>query len=225
MTTIALPSLDLAALLCSRVCHDVIGPVSAIINGLELLEIEEDEAMRASALDLIAKSAKSASTKLQFCRLAFGASGSAGSEIETGEAESVARGLIDGERTKLTWAGSSRRVAKNKLKLLLNLCVLAAGCVPRGGVVAVQLAGEGGDFGFTLEAKGTNPRVPPHMADLLEARPEGGPIDAHAIQAYYAGMLARDSDMAIALEADVEGVAFRVRPMGEATLPASGAAG
>ena len=74
----SLTPLDLAALLCSRVCHDVISPVGAIINGLEVLDGEEDEEMRTVAMELIKKSAMSASARLQFCRLAFGAAGSFG---------------------------------------------------------------------------------------------------------------------------------------------------
>ena len=82
----SLGALDLAALLCSRVCHDLISPVGAIVNGLEVLEEDKDEETKTFALDLIKKSAQQASAKLQFCRLAFGAAGSAGAQIETGDA-------------------------------------------------------------------------------------------------------------------------------------------
>ncbi len=84
---IVLESLDLAALLCSRVCHDLISPVGAIVNGLEVLEEENDEETKTFALDLIKRSARTASAKLQFCRLAFGAAGSAGVQIDVGDAE------------------------------------------------------------------------------------------------------------------------------------------
>ena len=87
MTDVSLSALDLAALLCSRVCHDVISPVGAIVNGLEVLEEEKDEGMRSFAEDLIRKSARQASARLQFARLAFGAAGSAGAAIDLGDAE------------------------------------------------------------------------------------------------------------------------------------------
>ena len=103
MTLFALDPLDLAALLCSRVCHDVISPVGAIVNGLEVLEEEKDADMRTFALDLIKKSAATASAKLQFCRLAFGAAGSAGASIDTGDAERVTRGLFGDDKIKLEW--------------------------------------------------------------------------------------------------------------------------
>src|ERR1700749_3559137 len=103
MTGFALDSLDLAALLSSRICHDVISPVGAIVNGLEVLEDEKDAEMRGFALDLIKKSARTASARLQFCRLAFGAAGSAGAAIDTGDAEQVTRGLMEDEKTKIGW--------------------------------------------------------------------------------------------------------------------------
>ena len=76
MTMVALAPMDLAALLCSRVCHDLISPAGAIVNGLEVLEESKDEETKTFALDLIKKSARTASARLQFCRLAFGAAGS-----------------------------------------------------------------------------------------------------------------------------------------------------
>src|ERR1700736_2717843 len=92
---IAIGALDLAALLCSRLCHDLISPVGAIINGLEVMEEDKDEETKTFALDLIKKSATQASAKLQFYRLAFGAAGSAGAQIELGDAEKAARGVFD----------------------------------------------------------------------------------------------------------------------------------
>ena len=88
-------ALELAALLCSRVCHDLISPVGAIVNGLEVLDDNPKPEDREFALDLIRKSAKTASARLQFCRLAFGAAGSAGAQIDLGDAQTMARGHIE----------------------------------------------------------------------------------------------------------------------------------
>src|SRR6266567_9361589 len=103
--TVALEGLDLAALLCSRVCHDLISPVGAIMNGLEVMEDGKDEETSKFAMDLIKKSAKTASAKLQFCRIAFGAAGSAGAQIDTGDAEKVARGVVNDTKVEMTWSG------------------------------------------------------------------------------------------------------------------------
>jgi histidine phosphotransferase ChpT len=80
---VTLEALDLAALLCSRVCHDLISPVGAVVNGVEVMEDDADEQTKAFAIELIKKSATTASARLQFCRIAFGAAGSAGASIDT----------------------------------------------------------------------------------------------------------------------------------------------
>src|SRR5712675_2627648 len=126
-------ALELAALLCSRICHDLISPVGAIANGLEVMEEGKDEETSKFAMDLIKKSARTASNKLQFCRIAFGAAGSAGAQIDTGDAEKVTRGLMEDEKTKVAWNLPRVLLAKNRVKLLLNMMLLAAQAIPRGG--------------------------------------------------------------------------------------------
>src|SRR6201993_762535 len=129
---ITLDALDLAALLCSRVCHDLISPAGAIVNGLEVFEESEDEETRTFALELIKKSARTASARLQFCRIAFGAAGSAGAQIDLGDAEKVARGFIEDEKVKLVWNLPRELLPKNRVKLLLNMLLIAVGTIPRG---------------------------------------------------------------------------------------------
>src|SRR5208283_5723527 len=167
MTIVALAPIDLAALLCSRVCHDVIGPVGAIMNGLEMLDSEKDEDMRAVAMDLIKKSAASASARLQFCRLAFGAAGSLTAAIDTGDAESAARGVIANDRTTLRWDAPRHLAPKNAVKLLLNLCLIAAGAAPRGGVVAADMTGEDDSLTIRVSASGKNVRLSQAAAGAL----------------------------------------------------------
>ena len=133
MSGSSIEALDLAALLCSRVCHDLISPVGAIVNGLEVLEEAKDEETKNFALDLIKKSANTASAKLQFCRIAFGAAGSAGAQIDLGDAETMARGFLEDEKTKLAWNLPRVLLAKNRVKLLLNMLLIAGQAIPRGG--------------------------------------------------------------------------------------------
>jgi histidine phosphotransferase ChpT len=202
MTTVTLDALDLAALLCSRVCHDVISPVGAIVNGLEVLEDEKDEAMRGFAQDLIRKSARQASARLQFARLAFGAAGSAGASIDTGDAEQVARGFIQDDRTTVNWHAPRVLLPKNQVKLLLNLLVIAMTAIPRGGVIDVTLEVEGDQGTFTVAAKGINARIPPTAQGLLAGSPESGSVDAHGIQPFYTGLIARAADMEVTMAID-----------------------
>ena len=201
MTAYSLDALDLAALLCSRVCHDVISPVGAIINGLEVLEDEKDEDMRGFALDLIKKSARGASARLQFCRLAFGAAGSAGALIDTGDAEQVARGLLSDERTKLVWNATRALLPKNKVKLILNLYLIAVATVPRGGTIEVLIEGLDDGLTVTVGAAGPNSRLASHVPHLLAGDVEGS-VDAHGIQAYYTGLVAREAGMAITVHVE-----------------------
>ena len=163
-------ALDLAALLCSRVCHDLISPVGAIVNGLEVLEEEKDEATKEFALDLIKRSAGTASAKLQFCRIAFGAAGSAGAQIDLGDAESIARGFLEDEKTKLAWNLPRALLAKNRVKLLLNMLLIAGQAIPRGGTLTVDPIGAGDTMGFKVSAAGTNAKVPPDVPPLAHRR-------------------------------------------------------
>ncbi len=213
MTLYALDPLDLAALLCSRVCHDVISPVGAIINGLEVLDEEKDEEMRGYAMDLIKKSAEQASARLQFCRLAFGAAGSAGASIDTGDAEKVARGLFGGERTHLEWNVPHLLMPKNHVKLILNLCLIAAAAVPRGGTIEVTLSGGGETARIRVTAKGTNAKLAGHLPSLLKGTPEQPPVGPHDIQAYYAGLVAKDAKMVLRVAADTDCVRIEAEPM------------
>jgi histidine phosphotransferase ChpT len=185
-------ALDLAALLCSRLCHDLISPVGAIINGLEVMEEDKDEETKTFALDLIKKSATQASAKLQFCRLAFGAAGSAGAQIELGDAEKAARGLLEDGKTTLVWNLPRALVAKNRAKLLLNMLLVAGGTIPRGGTLTAEPMSEG----YQVSARGLNARLGPATPDLLAGSP-AEPVNAHAIQPVYTGILARDCGLAI----------------------------
>jgi histidine phosphotransferase ChpT len=210
MTAISLEPLDLAALLCSRVCHDVISPVGAIVNALEVLE-EDDPSMRDFALELIKKSARNASARLQFARLAFGAAGSAGAMIDLGDAGNVANGFLNDEKLSLDWEAPRALLPKNQVKLLLNLLVLAAQAVPRGGKLTSRATVEGEQGSFVITAAGSHARIPAHVEELIAGRSETGTIDAHAVQPLSTGMVARAAGMAItfAIEGDTVTITAR----------------
>ncbi|MCB8821652.1 histidine phosphotransferase ChpT [Microvirga rosea] len=209
MATISLDSLDLAALLCSRVCHDVISPVGAIVNGLEVLEDDNDQSMREFALELIEKSAKQASARLQFARLAFGAAGSAGAAIDLGDAEQVARGLFQDDKISFAWSAPRLLFPKNRVKLLLNLIMIAINAIPRGGSISASVSGDTEKCEFIIRSKGLNARIPAHAEALLAGESETGTVDAHGIQIYYAGMIARASGMTTAFSIDGDEVTLR----------------
>ncbi|MGA2815469.1 MAG: histidine phosphotransferase family protein [Xanthobacteraceae bacterium] len=208
---ITIGALDLAALLCSRLCHDLISPVGAIVNGIEVMEEDKDEETKAFALDLIKKSAYQASAKLQFCRLAFGAAGSAGAQIDLGDAEKVTRGLLEDGKTTLVWNLPRLLLAKNRVKLLLNMLLIAAGTVSRGGTLTIDpIAGGDGIAGFLVTASGLNAKLNPATAELLAGSPSHA-VDAHAIQPLYAGILARDCGLTLSAGGEVGTVVLTAR--------------
>jgi histidine phosphotransferase ChpT len=198
-------ALELAALLCSRVCHDLISPVGAIVNGLEVLDDNPKPEDREFALDLIRKSAKTASARLQFCRLAFGAAGSAGAQIDLGDAQTMARGHLEDGKTTITWNLPRVLLPKNRVKLLLNMMVIAQQTIPRGGVLTVDPVGEGDAFGFRVSAAGLNARLPQNIADLLSSGHTSS-IDAHAVQPYYTRLLAQACGLNVVLAPEGDAV-------------------
>ena len=200
-----LSALDLAALVASRVCHDIISPVGAITNGLEVLDEEDSGDMQEFAMDLIRKSARQASAKLQFARLAFGAAGSAGAEIDLGDAQSVATGFLANEKADLEWNVPRVLMAKNKVKLLLNLILLANQCVPRGGLITINMQGEASDPRFELSVSGSTTRIPALVLDMMSGQ-EPERIDAHTVQPVYTMLLARDSGMNLEVVKQEDGV-------------------
>src|SRR6267378_3817248 len=110
---LAMNDLDFAALLVSRVCHDVVSPVGAVVNGLEVLEDETDLAMRADALRLVAASA----------------------EQDLAEVGRIMTGLLKGGKVELQWHAPAINWPKDWAKLLMNTVLVAADCLPRGGKV------------------------------------------------------------------------------------------
>jgi len=203
-TSSAPDQLELAALLCSRVCHDLISPVGAIVNGLEVLDDNPKPEDRDFALDLIRKSAKTASARLQFCRLAFGAAGSSGAQIDLGDAQTMARGHIEDGKTTIAWNLPRLLLPKNRVKLLLNMLIIAQQTIPRGGTLTVDPLGEGETMSFRVTATGLNARVPQNIADMLAS--ETHAADAHAVQPYYTRLLAEACGLKVKLAAEGEAV-------------------
>lgn len=210
---IPLNDLEFSALVSSKICHDIISPVGAIANGLEILDEESDESMRAHAMGLVKKSAATASAKLQFARLAFGAAGSAGAEIDLNEAEKVTRAVAATEKHTLEWNGPPATLAKDKVKLLLNMATIALEALPRGGAISVNITGEGDATRFELRCRGEKAKVPDDLGALLN----GGidrPLDAHSIQPYFAIRLAKAVGMPLKVAVGEDEVTLTATPAG-----------
>ncbi len=209
---VTIEGLDLAALLCSRVCHDVISPVGAIVNGIELYD-SGDASMKEFSIDLVRKSSRQASARLQFARIAFGAAGSAGAMIDTGDAANVAKAFFSDEKVSLTWDCPRALLPKNQVKLLLNLLMIAAQAIPRGGVLAVSGTVTGEQGAFRIVATGPNARLPQNAQELMGGSAPGGTVDAHHIQPFYAGQIARAAGMGVAFAIEGDTVTIAADPV------------
>jgi histidine phosphotransferase ChpT len=194
--------LELAALISSKICHDVIGPVGAIYNGLEILDEDDDAQAKTYALDVIRNVTEQASARLQFARFAFGAAGSAGAQIDLNTAEQISRGLIGNKgKHKLAWRGIPGHMAKDKVKLLLNLIASAITVLPRGGEIDVRVEGSLEQPNFLLLCRGPGARPPQYLADYV-AGSQPAQLDALSIQAYYTWRLAASSRMPLSIAKD-----------------------
>jgi histidine phosphotransferase ChpT len=183
----------------------LISPVGAIVNGLEVLDDNPKPEDRDFAFDLIRKSAKTASARLQFCRLAFGAAGSAGAQIDLGDAQNMARGHLEDGKITITWNLPRLLLPKNRVKLLLNMLVIAQQTIPRGGVLAVNPVREGETMGFRVVASGLNARLPQNIADLLTSG-QPSTVDAHSVQPYYTRLLAQSCGLSVTLAPEGEAI-------------------
>ena len=193
--------LELAALISSKICHDVIGPVGAIYNGLEILDEDDDEKAKSYALDVIRNVTEQASARLQFARFAFGAAGSAGAVIDLATAEQISRGFIGTAKHKLAWKGLAGYMAKDKVKLLLNPVASAMTALPRGGEIIVELSGTIEAPSFLLRCQGEKARPPQYLIDFIIGQHPPA-LDAMTIQAYYTMRLASSAGMRLEILKD-----------------------
>ena len=146
---------DLAAMLCSRLCHDMLSPVGALANGLELLAEEQDPEMRARCMELLEQSAKISTDKLKFFRLAFGAAGGFGEAIPIDEAQSVINALAaDAKRVEINWAIAEPSLPKPAIKVLLNLAQIALDALVRGGTLDMGAERRDGAVEIVARARG-----------------------------------------------------------------------
>lgn len=158
-------SLDLASLLCSRLCHDLLSPVGALTNGLELLAEEKDPVMRQKCFELLEQSATSSANKLRFFRLAFGAAGGFGEMVPVAEARALIDALVAANpRITVQWSLADEALPKSAIKTLLNLSMIGIEALVRGGVL--DIAGEvrahgasGAGLASELVIRASGPRI------------------------------------------------------------------
>lgn len=192
-------AVDLASLLCSRLCHDLMSPVGALNNGIELLGDETDPEMREKCLELLADSARATANKLKFFRLAFGAGGGFAEDIDTAEARATLEGLFGAEgKVELGWVVGSDKLPKGAIKLLLNLALLAGDALVRGGRLDVGAERTDGEIELAVRAEGPRILLDPVLRDTL-ATGGGESVEPRAAGAWLAHSLAAEGGGSIRL--------------------------
>ena len=191
-------SADLASLLCSRLCHDLMSPVGALNNGIELLADEQDPDMRERCLELLSESARTTANKLKFFRLAFGAAGGFGEAIASSDSRTAIEGLLGPDsKTELGWMVEDEKLPKDATKVLLNLALVAVDSLVRGG--RIDIGTESGD-GVEIAIRAEGPRIAldPSIAETLVSGAQGS-IEARTAGAWLAHNLASEAGGSIQL--------------------------
>jgi histidine phosphotransferase ChpT len=205
-----LDDLHLTAFMSSKICHDLVGPVGAINNGLELLDEETDEQTRAYAFELIQFSAHAARARLEYARLAFGASTAIGSEIDLRHAEGIVRAFVEEGKHKLHWKVPAGTMEKNKARLLLMLLAVVMPAIPAGGNIVATMDGTMQLPSFELRCSGRGARIPEGLQDMLEGR--SAAVDPRSVIGYYTARLAKACDMTLTVRKDGSDIVFDAVP-------------
>jgi histidine phosphotransferase ChpT len=200
-------SYEFASLLCSRLCHDLLSPVGALNNGIELLADEHDPEMRARCLDLLGESARASANKLKFFRLAFGAAGGFADEVDTREARVAIEGLFGGEgRIQLGWMVDDPTMSKSALKVLLNLVLIAGDALVRGGRLDVGAEKHNGGLDIVIRAEGTRIVLDPELKNVLIGETSEDAIAPRAAAAWLVHCLVQEGGGQVQVMDGEEGI-------------------
>jgi histidine phosphotransferase ChpT len=191
MTTSAI---DFASLLCSRLCHDLLSPVGALNNGLELLADEHDPEMRARCLDLLNESARASANKLKFFRLAFGAAGGFGDQVDAREARTAIEGMFsESGRIEIGWMVEPPTLSKPAIKVLLNLALIAGDALVRGGRLDIGAEKTASGTEMVVRAEGPRLVLDPELRRALEGSTGADEVTPRAAAAWLASELVKEA--------------------------------
>jgi len=196
-------AIELASLLCSRLCHDLLSPVGALNNGIELLADEQDPEMRERCMELLADSARATANKLKFFRLAFGAAGGFGEAIDTREAKNAIEGLYGaGQKIELGWMVGDDQLPKGAVKLLLNLAMIAGDSLVRGGTLDIGAEQGAHEVEIAIRAEGPRILLDPALKAML-VKGSDDMIEPRAAAAWLANRIATDAGGSIRIHEPV----------------------
>ena len=190
--------LEMASLLCSRLCHDLLSPVGALSNGLELLTDEKDPEMRKRCFELLEQSARISADKLKFFRLAFGAAGGFGELVAVDEPRALVDALIGNNgRITANWALGAPALPKTAVKVLLNLSLIAIEALVRGGTLDIGAELREGAAEIVIRAAGPKIAFDPVIGRALDGTLAAGELSSRTAPAFMLYQLAASAGGAV----------------------------
>ena len=194
-------NMQMAELLCTRLCHDLTGPIGAVNNGAEFLS-EEGFDLQSQAVDLIVSSAFSAVSRLQFYRMAYGNVKDHG-EANLSEKQKIAEDFFVGSKITLDWPethtdAASVSISLKMARLIYNLLIIASGALIRGGEISVRLGKDDRSYKvITVHTKGANLKWDSEIEKILSSKSFDGEVTAKNVQLYLTKQYSDDLRAAI----------------------------
>jgi len=182
----------LSAYIASRICHDLVSPVSSVTNALDLMDEPGDPEMKVQAEALLREGADKAAARIQFLRYAFGSIGLSSGAADIHDARKITEAFVKSHKPSIEWDIQTDHLSFSHARLMMNLVIMATEALPRGGVVSVRIRSEVGGMTITLTAKGDRARLKDDVAAAVNGTE---PVDgwrAENIQSLFARMICDD---------------------------------
>ncbi|MBO6525674.1 histidine phosphotransferase family protein [Erythrobacter sp.] len=213
-------SIDLAAMLCSRLCHDMLSPVGALSNGLELLAVETDPEMRTNVMQLLEQSAHISTNKLKFFRLAFGAAGGFGERVEVAEPQALIEALVaDKPNISINWALAEPTLGKPAVKVLLNFAQIAIDALVRGGTLDIGAEVRDGSCEIVVRAAGPKIAFDETIGKALDGTLDRSDLTSRTAAAHMMNLLATESGGGLQFHKGADALVLgAVLPQGEGLI-------
>lgn len=193
----------LASQLCSRLCHDMLSPVGALSNGLELMADEQDPQMRQRCFELLEQSARTSAAKLKYFRLAYGAAGGFGEQVSVDEPKAVIDTLAaDAKRVAVNWQIAVPTLSKTASKVMLNLAHIGLDALVRGGTLDIGVETRDDVTEIVVRAAGTKIAFDPQIGEALAGRLDPAELTGRNAPAHLLSLIAQRSGGAIQTHAE-----------------------
>ena len=183
---------DLASLISSRICHDLISPIGALNTAIEVLDDTESKEMHEDALKLIKLAASEASAKLSYLRIALGTNSTSKGVMKLDKLKLITENMFNTEKFSFNWDVSEIKLEKSIARILLNILMLSIQSIPRGGKVTIKIEEKYDKLKLVTSANGIKSRLDKQTEDAFKGIIPSEEIDGRVIQSFFTGVLIDD---------------------------------